>query len=257
MAGLWGWRALYVPLAILAFILGVLIRPALLPAQNPNAGKVNPVALPGRKPFFFAAVLWQQMRNYPRYMMSTTTRLGLLLAVTISATVAGLVTYLGVWLASDFGMSLKTIGLVFLVIGAASVAGALGGGWFADRLGKRRMIALSSVLLAIVLFWVSAVQTRTGVFLFCAAGGMAMALREGPFQALISELVPAAERGAYIALRNSTSQLAIAVAAAACGLLFERFGFQAVAYFAAGCSVAASGVALSITEPAAHTRAFD
>ncbi len=52
-----------------------------------------------------------------------------------------------------------------------------------------------------------------------------------------------------IALRNATSQLAIAAAVAICGLLFERFGFHAVAYFAAGCSVAASGLAWRITEP--------
>jgi putative MFS transporter len=160
-----------------------------------------------------------------------------------------MVTYLGAWLASDFGMSVATIGLVFMLTGGTSVVGALSGGWFADRLGKRRMIALSSILLAIILFLVYVVQSRTGVFLFCATGGLAMALREGPFQALISELAPATERGAYIALRNAASQLAIAFAAAICGLLFQRFGFHAVAYFAAACSVIASGLVLSIQEP--------
>jgi putative MFS transporter len=159
------------------------------------------------------------------------------------------VTYLGAWLASVFGRSIATIGLVFMVTGGASVVGALGGGWFADSMGKRRMIAFSSLLLASILFLVHTVENRTAVFIFCAGGGMAMALREGPFQALISELPPASERGAYIALRNATSQLAIAAAVAICGFLFERFGFHAVAYFAAGCSVAASGLALWIPEP--------
>jgi putative MFS transporter len=146
-------------------------------------------------------------------------------------------------------MSVATIGLVFMLTGGTSVVGALSGGWFADRLGKRRMIALSSIMLALILFLVYTVQSRAAVFLFCAAGGLAMALREGPFQALISELAPATERGAYIALRNAISQLAIAAAAAICGLLFERFGFHAVAYFAAGCSVIASGLVLRIDEP--------
>jgi predicted MFS family arabinose efflux permease len=249
IAGSWGWRTLYIPLGVLAFILGVLIRPALVPANNPGDNKINPGFLHARQPHFFAKRLWQQTQNYPRYLLKAPTLFGLLLAMTVSATAAGLVTYLGVWLSSDFGMSIATIGLVFMVTGAASVAGALSGGWFADRLGKRRMIAFGSLLLAIILFLVSVVQNRLEVFLFCAAGGMGMALREGPFQALISELVPATERGAYIALRNAASQLAIAVAAAISGLLFERFGFHAVAYFAAGCSMAASGLVLWIVEP--------
>jgi predicted MFS family arabinose efflux permease len=103
--------------------------------------------------------------------------------------------------------------------------------------------------LAAILLAVSAVQTRTSVFIFCAAGGLAMALREGPFQALISELIPANERGAYIALRNAISQLAIAFAVTLGGILFERFGFNAVAYFAAACSLAASGLVLLMADP--------
>jgi putative MFS transporter len=230
-------------------VLVALIRPTLLPTGRSHAPRNNPGTLsvqPATK------TLRQQLQNYSRYVSQKTTRFGLLLAVMVSATVAGMVTYLGAWLASVFGMSVATIGLVFMVTGGASVAGAFGGGWFADRLGKRRMIALSSIILAAILVFVSAVQNHAGVFLFCAAGGLAMALREGPFQALISELPPASERGAYIALRNATSQLAIAAAVAICGFLFERFGFHAVAYFAAGCSVVASGLALWITEPEAR-----
>ncbi len=241
----WGWRALYVLLGVWAVALGLLIRPALLTTAPVNAQANDPAAWSARH----TTTLWQQAQNYPRYWVNKTTRHGLLLAVLISAAVAGMVTYLGAWLAAEFQMPLATIGLVFMLTGAASVTGAFGGGWLADRLGKRRIIACSSLVLAIILFAVKSVQDRTGVFLFCAAGGLAIAWREGPFQALISELAPATERGAYIALRNATSQLAIAAAVAICGLLFERFGFHAVAYFAAGCSVAASGLAWRITEP--------
>jgi predicted MFS family arabinose efflux permease len=242
ITSLWGWRAVYLWLGVLALVLGALIRPALLSltmvAHHPN----NPVR-------HIAGAFRMQAQNYSRYLVQKPTRYGLLLAVMISATVAGMVTYLGAWLASVFGMSVATIGLVFMATGGASVVGAFGGGWLADRLGKRRMIALSSVILAAILLLVSAVQSHAGVFLFCALGGLAMALREGPFQALISELPPASERGAYIALRNATSQLAIAAAVAICGFLFERFGFLMVAYFAAGCSMIASGLAWWIPEP--------
>jgi predicted MFS family arabinose efflux permease len=246
ITSIWGWRAVYLLLGVLAVVLVALIRPALLPTGRSHKQQNNPGALSAQP---VTKTVWQQVQNYSRYLIRRTTRYGLLLAVMVSATVAGMVTYLGAWLASVFGMSVATIGLVFMVTGSASVVGAFGGGWFADRLGKRRMIALSSIILAVILFFVSAVQDHAGVFIFCAIGGLAMALREGPFQALISELPPASERGAYIALRNAISQLAIAAAVALCGLLFERFGFHAVAYFAAGCSVMASGLAWWIPEP--------
>ncbi|MDZ7363179.1 MAG: MFS transporter [candidate division KSB1 bacterium] len=237
----WSWRLLYLLQIALAFILGLLVQPSWSPAASQKDERDHSVK----------KVLRQQLQNYPRYLAQKATRMGLLLAITVSAAVAGLVTYLGVWLTTAFGMSIATIGVVFMITGVASVIGALGGGWMADHLGKRRMMALSSLLLAAILLAVSAVQTRTSVFLFCAAGGLAMALREGPFQALISELVPANERGAYIALRNGISQLAIAVAVALGVILFERFGFHAVAYFAAACSLAASGLALLMAEPQA------
>jgi predicted MFS family arabinose efflux permease len=172
-----------------------------------------------------------------------------LLAITVSTAIAGLITYLGAWLSKTFGMSLNMIGAVFMTTGGASVLGALTGGWLADKIGKRRVIIFGSFLLALILAGVKLVQNPTGVFLFCAAGGLAMALREGPFQALISQLAPASERGAYIALRNATSQLAIAATALICGLLYERLGFQAVAFFAAICSLAAGALAWSIKEP--------
>jgi len=242
----WGWRTLYLLFMVLALIFGLLAQPALMTNSNKPDYPNRPAT---GNAFFHLKALRQQLQNYPRYLRRRATLLGLLLAATISAAVSGLVTYLGLWLTSAFGMAVGTIGFVFMLIGAASVIGALGGGWLADRLGKRRMIAFSSLLLALVLLAVKFVQTRASVFLFCAVGGLAMALREGPFQALISELVQANERGAYIALRNATSQLAIAAAAAICGLLFERLGFYAVAYFAAGCSVVAGGLVLWIAEP--------
>lgn len=240
MAASWGWRSLYLLLALLGGIIGLLIRPALLT----KSVKTNTAT--GFK------MLSEQFKAYARYFTRSTTLGGLLLAIAVSTAIAGLITYLGAWLHSAFGMSINMIGAVFMVTGAASVLGALAGGWLADRLGKRRMIALGSFLLALILASVEFVQTTAGVYLFCAAGGLAMALREGPFQALISQLAPASERGAYIALRNAMSQLAIAGTVVTCGKLFTRLGFHSVAYFAAGCSLIAGALALWVKEPPKH-----
>lgn len=239
MAARYGWRSLYLLLAILGVLIGLLMRPALMTKpKHSNAA--------------LSSILPQQLKAYRHYFTRARTRSGLLLAISVSTAIAGLITYLGAWLSSAFGMSINMIGAVFMATGAASVLGALAGGWLADYLGKRRMIALGSFLLTFILVSVELVQSTAGIYLFCAAGGLAMALREGPFQALISQLAPASERGAYIALRNAMSQLAIAGTAIICGMLFTRLGFHGVAYFAAACSLVAGTLALWMQEPPRH-----
>jgi putative MFS transporter len=174
----------------------------------------------------------------------------LLLALAFAATASGLLTYLGAWLAAAFGLSTAASGLVFLVTGLASTVTAFSGGWWSDRFGKRRMIVISSALLVMVLPWLARVTDLSQLYLACAAGGIFLALREGPFQALLTELAPAQQRGAYLALRNFTSQITIAASAVACGWLYEHFGFSAICYFSAGFSLFATIVAASSAEPA-------
>jgi predicted MFS family arabinose efflux permease len=57
---------------------------------------------------------------------------------------------------------------------------------------------------------------------------MGAAFRQGPLTALITELVPSPQRGAFIALRNIFSQTGIGLAAFLGGLLYERDGYGAV-----------------------------
>ncbi len=248
MAGSWGWRFIYVILVALAVIVAVLLfrrrasfahaLPAL--AQEP----------PQTDDWNFARLITQQAKAYAHYWRMPVMRRGLLLALAFAATASGLLTYLGAWLTAAFGMTTSQIGLVFLVTGLASTITAFSGGWWSDRIGKRRLIMISSGLLVAVLPGLAHVATIVQLYLACAAGGMFLALREGPFQALLTELVPAQQRGAYLALRNFTSQITIAASAAACGFLYEQFGFRAICYFAAGFSLLAMFVAARITDPA-------
>ena len=54
------------------------------------------------------------------------------------------------------------------------------------------------------------------------------ASRQGPLTALMTELVPTAERGSFIALRNVFSQTGIGLVVLAGGALYERHGYLAV-----------------------------
>lgn len=232
ISGQWRWRVIYLVIAGAAPALGLALR------AHPARAAATQRAL-GREIFL----------GYLRYCSDATTRTGLLLASMISATAAALLTFLGAFLAKSFGMTIAEIGWIFFAAGAASTAGALLGGLLADRVGKRRMVLWCSFALALLLPGLAYASTTFPLYLLVVAAGVLLAGREGPYQALISELVAPAERGAYIALRNAASQLAIALGVAAAGYLYSRHGFGAVTYFAAGLSLAAALLAGLMKEP--------
>jgi predicted MFS family arabinose efflux permease len=248
LAGSFGWRSIYLVFAAPALLLAIFMHRtqkavdgefvnngAGAKARQPASGIIEAVRL--------------QLRDYGRFWTNTGTRNGLLLAISFSAAATSLLTYLGAWLAQDFSMDVELIGVVFLTTGLSALLGAFSGGWMADRLGKRRLIGISSLALTAVMMTSHFVHNQAQVFIFCIAGAMAIAVREGPYQALITEQVEAFERGAYIAMRNSTSQFSIAATAAICGVLYEQFGYLAVTSFAAVCSLLSAIIAYFALEP--------
>jgi predicted MFS family arabinose efflux permease len=82
-----------------------------------------------------------------------------------------------------------------------------------------------------------------GLLLFAVFGvlSLAAAFRQGPMEALITEVVPAEERGSFIAIKNSASQLGIGLAALISGILFETRGYFAVCAFCAAANLLAAG----------------
>ena len=112
--------------------------------------------------------------------------------------------------------------------GVMALGSAPAGGIVSDRLGKRSVAIVSNVILA---FAVAAIPFFSWGFWLLAVfsvASMGAAFRQGPLTALITELVPSTQRGAFIALRNIFSQTGIGTAAVVGGFLFERHGYAAV-----------------------------
>jgi predicted MFS family arabinose efflux permease len=63
-----------------------------------------------------------------------------------------------------------------------------------------------------------------GVALFVTflTASLAFAFRQGPLQALATELVPRRVQGAFVSVRNTASQIGIAVSAAVSGQLYDN-----------------------------------
>lgn len=150
------------------------------------------------------------------------------IAFLVSGGLVGFITYIGQWLNAGFALSTTMIGLVFAYGGGMAVLGAPLGGMVSDRLGKRPVSIASSLAMAAAVASVPFLGWGVGLLIAFGAVSIAAAFRQGPLTALMTEMVPTAERGTFIALRNITSQFGIGATVYVAGMLYERSGYGAV-----------------------------
>jgi predicted MFS family arabinose efflux permease len=175
-----------------------------------------------------------RIKSFGGFFVKPNLLAAVVMAFFVSGGIVGLITYVGVWLNNVFQVPVRMIGIIFLLSGAVSLVGAPLGGWMSDRWGKRRVSISSNVLLAVSILLIP--WLRWGILLFVVFGALSLsaAFRQGPITALITELVEEHERGSLVALRNIFSQLGIACAAFLGGVVYQRWGYAAVAALCAG-----------------------
>ncbi len=121
--------------------------------------------------------------------------------------------FLSPLLRRDYHLSLPAIGGVALLLALASIAGALGGGYLADRLtkryaGGRLMAAGIGFLLAAPAFTLALLSPNIWVFLpFFLLAGALLNVYSGPLNAAMQDTVPPAIRASAIALAFMLSHL--------------------------------------------------
>jgi MFS transporter, DHA1 family, inner membrane transport protein len=178
------------------------------------------------------------------------TAAALVIAFLVSGGLVGFITYIGEWLNLRFGLPTRTIGWVFMLGGAVAVGSAPLGGICSDRWGKRAVSIASNILLAVAVAFVPLVSWGLGLLGVFALASLGAAFRQGPLTALMTEMVPAAQRGSFIALRNISSQMGIGVTAYVGGILFQQSGYTAVTSLcAAMTAVVAVLLTTHIVEP--------
>jgi DHA1 family inner membrane transport protein len=247
-AGSWladrlGWRAVYVVFAVAAagLVAALWRRVPMEHAERMNAK--------GRRLRLGAGKI---VNGYLLFFKSRTTAAGAVSAFFVSGGITVFILYLGAHLGESFGLSVTQVGLVFLLSGLASLGGALGAGPLSDRIGKRPVAVGGSLALAGLASLVPVLQAGIGLYACLGMVGLAAASRVAPLQSLITELVDREKRGAYVALRDTLSQLGIAVSASAGAILYARGGFAFVCYFAACLSGLAAALLWLIGEPVAR-----
>lgn len=207
------WRAVFIFFSILALIVAAIS--LRLPKRKIKPGPSTEIARRTKEAF-------RSFLGRPDILAA------LVIAFLVSAGLVGFITYVGQWMHDAFAVGTGSITLVFMVGGLASVIGAPLGGILSDRWSKRDASIASNIFLAAAVILVP--FFHWGVWLMVAFGatGLGAAFRQGPLTALMTEMVPAAQRGTFIALRNIASQLGIGAVALVGGILYQRHGYIAV-----------------------------
>jgi predicted MFS family arabinose efflux permease/alpha-beta hydrolase superfamily lysophospholipase len=243
LAGRAGWRAVFVAVAILTALAGLLVKLFPLGSHrrgdevrrgvDANAPAADARAVDPEEHARAKVSLWRLM------MRTRTTRRGVVSAFFVSGGLVGLTTYLGAWLADSFNASAGDVGATYAVAGAGAVVGGFAGGALADRVGKRRVAAASSLWLALFVLLLPTFAWGARLWAALCVTAFLAALRVAPLQALVTEVVEPAERATYVALRNAASQLGIAAAVAAGGSLYRGWGLFGVGLLSAALTLCA------------------
>jgi len=231
----YGWRSGFGAFGVIALVVFVLIL-VLLPADEP--GTLSDGAARGRR-----------IDNIIKVFATTERRAAIAAAFFVSAGFVGFIFYLGSWLRRTYNLEADKVGYVFIGVGLVSLIGSVAAGPIADRYGKRSLSVISTVFLSAMLLLIPRQQwgpLLLGGFLIAS---LAFAFRQGPLQALATELVPREMRGALVAVRTTTSQGGIAISTWACGLLYDRYGYAAVGVLSSALTLAAGLCIYLMREP--------
>lgn len=150
--------------------------------------------------------------------------------------------YLPTWFERDLGGTPTQIALLFLAGGVANVLVGPQAGRLSDRLGRKGIILISCLGLGGVMVATTPVVREPWMgypFFFLIMALVAM--RIGPFSALLTGLVPDARRGTLLSFCVALGQLGFAVGSAVAGVLYARLGYASATVVAA-VSVVAMGL---------------
>ncbi len=235
IADRFGWRRAFLFVAVAAFLIAFA---SLTLPHDPSSPRPS-----GEK---FRATT-QAFRSFLS-RRDTVAALGI--AFLVSGGLVGFITYVGQWLHASFDIPTRTIGWVFMLGGLVAVSSAPMGGMISDRFGKRPVSIASNALLACSVVVLPFLGWGIWLLVAFAMTSLGAAFRQGPLTALMTEMVPGAQRGSFIALRNIASQLGIGAVVTIGGVLYEWRGYVAVTTLCAVMTaVVAVLLATHIDEP--------
>lgn len=141
--------------------------------------------------------------------------------------------------ASDTGLALQWIPLVFVVLNFTYVISAYPAGWLSDRVGRMGLLVLGLAVLIVADALLATSENRTNVLVGVALWGLHMGLTQGLFSALVADTAPAELRGSAFGVFNFVSGVAAVFSSVLAGALWKYSGPAATFLTGAGFSTLA------------------
>lgn len=159
------------------------------------------------------------------------------------------IVYLPTWLEREIGVTANQIALLFLVGGVAHVLVGPQAGRLSDRIGRRGIILLSCIGLSIVMSLTTLViDGAAAAFPYFFLTMALVAMRIGPFSALLTALVSDNRRGSLLSLTVALGQVGFAVGASLSGWVYAGWGYGPTSVMA-GASVLGMGLVVWLLVP--------
>jgi MFS family permease len=156
--------------------------------------------------------------------------------------------------AKDLGLSLEAVILVYVLYNVAYAALAFPAGILADRIAPRWVLVGGYIVFGLVYLGFALDNGSALVWLLFPAYGIPLAMTEGVSKALVSNLVPAERRGAFLGLHAMAIGLTAVVASVIAGVLWDQVGPAAPFALGAATGIAAAVLLASIPARALHLR---
>ena len=158
--------------------------------------------------------------------------------------------FLPTWLEQERGARPGQVALLFALGGAATVLAGPAAGRLSDRTGRKRLVLVASVGLALgIVATVPVARSMAAAYLLFAATMALFAARASPFQAMMSEIVPDGQRGSLMSLSMAVGQAGSGAGSALAGASYAYWGFGGNTAVAAVAALAmAALVALFLPE---------
>jgi len=144
--------------------------------------------------------------------------------------------------AETLGIATALLPLLWALLHVMRAALSWPAGWFADRLGRRRMLVCGWIWYALCYLFFSLARARWQVWILFAAYGLVAALTEGTERALIAAASPPGSRGRALGLYNLVSGVGLLAASVVAGQVWERVSPAAALQLGAALAFVAAAV---------------
>lgn len=139
--------------------------------------------------------------------------------------------------AADCGIGAALVPLVMVAMNAIYAGVAYPAGVLADRMSHRALLAIGLIVLVIADLVLAGARDWPLLLAGVALWGVHMGLTQGLLAAMVADTAPADLRGTAFGMFNLASGIAMLVASAVAGLLWDRLGAGATFLTGAGLSV--------------------